>query len=116
MWQRSTLGDYHMSLKLGKVFTVEEYIAYQRLIFCHLKGLLGGDKLVLVKPEGELGTPQQRVFAIEITLDKALLLNKKTDFICIYGVTRQEGQRLGYRGVWTATYALNALGMQHEFL
>ncbi len=71
---------------------------------------------MLVKPEGELGTPQQRVFAIKITLDEALLLNNKTDFICIHRVTRQEGQRLGYRGVWTELYALNALLPQHEFL
>ncbi len=58
MWQQSTLGDYHRSLKPDKVLTVEEYIAYLCLFFCHLKGLLGGDKLVLVEPEGELGTPQ----------------------------------------------------------
>ncbi len=50
---------------------------------------------MLVNPEGELGTHQQRVFAIKITLDEALLLDNKTDFICIHGVMRQEGQCLG---------------------
>jgi hypothetical protein len=58
---------------------VAEYIAYQRLVFRHLKGLLGGDKLVLVEPQGEIGTPQQRIFAIKIALDEALCLNNKTD-------------------------------------
>jgi hypothetical protein len=88
MLRRSTLGDYQVSLKPDNVLTVKEHIAHQRLIFCNLKRLLGGDKVVLVKPEGELGTPQQRVFAIKITLDKALLLDNKTNFICIHGVTR----------------------------
>jgi hypothetical protein len=58
MLQRSTLEDYHVSPKPDKVFTMEEYIVHQHLIFCHLKRLLGGDKVVLVKPGGELGTPQ----------------------------------------------------------
>ncbi len=71
---------------------------------------------MLVKPGGELGTPQQRVFAIKVPLDKALLLNNKTDFICIHGVTRREGQCLGYRGVWTNTYAHTTSQPGHEFL
>jgi hypothetical protein len=67
-------------LPLDEVLTVEEYIAYQRLVFRHLKGLLGaggGDKLVLVEPDGEIGTPQQKIFAIKITLDEALCLSIK---------------------------------------
>ena len=55
MLQRSTLGDYHVSLKPDEVFTMEEYIAHQRLIFRHLKRLLGGDKVVLVKLEARGG-------------------------------------------------------------
>jgi hypothetical protein len=82
------MGDYHVSLKPDEVLTMEEYIAHQCLIFRHLKRLLGGDKVVLVEPGGELGTPQQRIFAIKITFDKTLLLDNKTDFICIHGVTR----------------------------
>jgi hypothetical protein len=40
-----------------------------------------------MEPEGEIGTPQQRIFAIKITLDKALCLNNKTDYLCIHGLT-----------------------------
>jgi hypothetical protein len=70
MWQRSTLGDHHLSIKPplppNKVLTVEAKIAFQQLVFRHLKGILGGDQVVLVEPEGELGTPQGRVLAIKI--------------------------------------------------
>jgi hypothetical protein len=69
-------------------------------VFCHLKGILGGDQVVLVEPEGELGTPQQRVLAIKITLDEALCLKNHTDFIVVHGLMQTQGNRLGYRGVW----------------
>jgi hypothetical protein len=71
--------------------------------------------VVLVEPEGELGTPQRRVFAIKITLDKALRLKNHTDFIVIHGLT-QRGNRLGYRGVWTDTYTQTTTIPKHEFI
>jgi hypothetical protein len=90
MWRRSTLGDYHLSIKLpvlpNKVLTVEEKIAFQQLVFCHLKGILGGDQVVLVEPEGELSSSQQKVLAIKITLNEALCLKNHTDFIVIHGL------------------------------
>ncbi len=95
---------------------MEEKIAFQRLVFCHLKGILGGDHVVLVEPEEELGTPQQRMLAIKITLNKALCLKNHTDFIVIHGLTRTQGNRLGYRGVWADTYARTATIPKHEFI
>ncbi len=72
--------------------------------------------MVLVEPEGELDTPQQRVLAIEITLDKALRLKNHTDFIIIHGLTQTRGDRLGYRGVWAGTYMPTAKIPKHEFI
>jgi hypothetical protein len=118
MWQCSTLGNYHLSIKLpvppNKVLTVEETIAFQQLVFCHLKGILGGDQVVLVEPEGELGTPQRRVLAVKIALDEALCLKNHTDFIVIHRLTQTQGYCLGYRGVWADTYMRTAMIPKHE--
>jgi hypothetical protein len=76
----------------------------------------GGYQVVLVEPEGELGTPQQKVLAIKITLDEALCLKNHTDFIVIHGLTRTQGNRLGYRKVWMDTYARTATISKHEFI
>ncbi len=77
---------------------------------------MGGDQAVLVEPEGELGTPQQRVLAIKIALDEALCLKNHTDFIVIHGLPQTLGYRLGYRGVWADTYAQTATIPKHEFI
>jgi hypothetical protein len=44
--------------------------------------------MVLVEPEGEIGLPQLRKISIKITLDEALRLSNKTDFMCIHRLTR----------------------------
>jgi hypothetical protein len=95
---------------------VEEKIAFQQLVFGHLKGILGGDQLVLVEPEGELGTPQRRVLAIKITLDEAFCNKNHTDFIVLHGLTQTQGDRLGYRGVWADTFTRTATIPKHEFI
>ncbi len=55
--QHDRLGNYNISCETSEELDNDQRYFYQQGFFSRLARALGGDRIILIEPVGELGTP-----------------------------------------------------------
>jgi len=109
------LGDYHFSLR-EQGETEAQHIDRQVRTLRRLRNILGGHQIIFIEPPGEFGiSPRFGLLHTDTTIDRALEINHRTDFIIIHGITQAQVKLLGIQyGTWSDTYNTSRKSLQRS--
>ena len=95
------IGDCHISLSWMNHLPphAPPRIEIQKKVFRELVDDFGPDQAVIIKPASELGSPERTRFIMKRRLEECVLINHRTDFIIIHGMTQLHCFHI--QGTWT---------------
>ncbi len=105
--QQDHLGNYNISCEASKELDNDQRYFYQQGFFSRLARALGGNRIILIEPVGELGTPGRTTFVVRTMLRTCLTIRHLTKFIIIHRVTKERSlsipgpSHIQRQGVWS---------------